>query len=215
MVIGEDPEDQLARYDENIEIDPHVIHEVDEINKRRFVDFFLQKKSTNTPGKPTEADPYGEENWDDNIENIDDVFEDFYKQYGGDWNGNSWKKNDEGIWEEWSTYNPDSKWDWYELGGRWSGIIKLKEGTEGQKGRAGVFGNEVGIDQAQKGDITNIDEIKTFAVVKNGEWHENGKMGWFGAVTDEKAKDEWDNEIENLLEDVSEDTLISIYDCHI
>lgn len=27
-----------------------------------------------------------------------------------------------------STYNPDSKWDWYSFGGRWAGLLKTKEG---------------------------------------------------------------------------------------
>lgn len=27
---------------------------------------------------------------------------------------------------EYSTYNPDSKWDWYEVGGRWSGLLISK-----------------------------------------------------------------------------------------
>lgn len=27
-----------------------------------------------------------------------------------------------------STYNPDSKWDWYVVGGRWSGLLKTKDG---------------------------------------------------------------------------------------
>lgn len=26
----------------------------------------------------------------------------------------------------WSTYNPDSKWDWYQVGGRWSGYFPVK-----------------------------------------------------------------------------------------
>ena len=33
-----------------------------------------------------------------------------------------------------STYNPKSKWDWYEIGGRWSGLLKLKDGKSGKKG---------------------------------------------------------------------------------
>lgn len=28
-----------------------------------------------------------------------------------------------------STYNRDAKWDWYEVGGRWSGHLLLKDGT--------------------------------------------------------------------------------------
>lgn len=27
----------------------------------------------------------------------------------------------------WSTYNPDSKWDWYQVGGRWSGYFPVKQ----------------------------------------------------------------------------------------
>lgn len=28
-----------------------------------------------------------------------------------------------------STYNPDSKWDWYQIGGRWAGLFTVKKGT--------------------------------------------------------------------------------------
>jgi hypothetical protein len=28
-------------------------------------------------------------------------------------------------------YNPNAKWDWYEIGGRWAGLLKLKEGGTG------------------------------------------------------------------------------------
>lgn len=27
-------------------------------------------------------------------------------------------------------YNPDGKWDWYEIGGRWNGLIRLKNGEK-------------------------------------------------------------------------------------
>ena len=30
-----------------------------------------------------------------------------------------------------STYNPNSKWDWYEVGGRWRGLLLLKPGIKG------------------------------------------------------------------------------------
>ena len=32
--------------------------------------------------------------------------------------------------EEEYWYNPDGKWDWYQVGGRWCGAIKLKNGVE-------------------------------------------------------------------------------------
>lgn len=28
-----------------------------------------------------------------------------------------------------STYNPNSKWDWYDIGGRWNNILKTKDGN--------------------------------------------------------------------------------------
>ena len=41
----------------------------------------------------------------------------------------SWRDYDkEG--NEWSTYNPNSKWDWYQVGGRWCGSLKLKHSIE-------------------------------------------------------------------------------------
>ena len=46
-------------------------------------------------------------------------FDDFVQDYGG------YKKNEKtgkyGYWE-----NPNAKWDWYQEGGRWSGLLKLK-----------------------------------------------------------------------------------------
>ena len=40
-----------------------------------------------------------------------------------DWCGNEGGIDEEGMWH-WSDYNPDSKWDWYEVGGRWSGMLQ-------------------------------------------------------------------------------------------
>lgn len=54
-----------------------------------------------------------------------------------------------------SSYNPDAHWDWYTLGGRWSGKFILKNGTDGMRGHPGVFGNPnpVGIDAAYAEDV--------------------------------------------------------------
>lgn len=37
-----------------------------------------------------------------------------------------------------STYNPDSKWDWFEVGGRWQGMLILKNGCTGERGSPGL-----------------------------------------------------------------------------
>lgn len=44
-----------------------------------------------------------------------------------------------------STYNPDSKWDWYSIGGRWSGFLYTKEKDD--------EGNPIRVNQARFKDI--------------------------------------------------------------
>jgi hypothetical protein len=40
-------------------------------------------------------------------------------------------------------------------------------------------------------------------------------MGWFGVVHDEKDENKWDDELERLLISIPDETLLSVYDCHI
>ena len=175
-------------------------------------------------------------------------------------------------------FNPKAKWDWYQLGGRWTGYFKLKPRTTGIVGdfslvsdhRAG-YGTA---DQAYKKDIDfekmiqdkfeeasetydnfeaeykkgemnpskgyfeygveNIGKdgdhyvpepreqylkrnaaFGTFAVLKDGVWSERGEMGWFGVVSDKKNPDIWNDEYKKLIDSLPEDTLLSMYDCHI
>lgn len=39
-----------------------------------------------------------------------------------------------GLVESIRRTNPNAEWDWYQIGGRWSGFLKLKEGVEGHWG---------------------------------------------------------------------------------
>ncbi len=193
LIIGENPEKQLAPFNENIEMPEYVKNPVSDDEKKRMIDYYVKEKGFK----------------------YDNNFDELYRKYGDDWNSYRWRKHTDGSWHEYSTYNPNSKWDWYQLGGRWSGLIKLKPGKNGKKGKAGVGDNEVGIDQALKGDISNLQELKTFAVLKDGKWYERGEMGWWGVVLNEKDKDEWDTQFDVLIKSLPDNTLISIYDCHI
>jgi len=55
--------------------------------------------------------------------------------------------------------------------------------------------------------------ISTFAVIKDGKWYEKGKMGWWACVSDEKEN--WNEEFNNIILNLPDDVLLSIYDCHI
>lgn len=57
--------------------------------------------------------------------------------------------------------------------------------------------------------------VLTFAVLKDGQWYEKGKMGWWACVSDAKDEDVWADEFNKLLDSTSDDTLLTIVDCHI
>lgn len=70
-----------------------------------------------------------------------------------------------------STYNPQSKWDWFEIGGRYEGVMG-------------------------SGDVSplkNVDsDFVPFAfITPDGVWHQKARLGWWGMTTDEKGKDMW------------------------
>lgn len=57
--------------------------------------------------------------------------------------------------------------------------------------------------------------LQTFAIVKDGKWYERGEMGWWGAVHNEKDREQWDREFEALIDGLSPDTWLAVVDCHI
>lgn len=57
--------------------------------------------------------------------------------------------------------------------------------------------------------------VSTFAMIKDGQWFEKGEMGWFGMSANDKAQAEWSGTLLEAINSVPEDTIISIYDCHI
>lgn len=76
-------------------------------------------------------------------------FEDFMKGWHGH-DSRDEKMNRYGYWR-----NPNAKWDWYSVGGRWKGFFKLKPNATGEMGRSGAFDNEATFDadSTLKGNI--------------------------------------------------------------
>lgn len=170
------------------------------------------------------------------IEKFQELFADFdnqYEEHGEDWNGSRWKKNDDGVWEEWSTYNKNSKWDWHSLGGRWSKCIKTKSGefvdecfldeidwspfkTEDyeEETKKDWSGNEYRkLKDSVKYHYTENDV--PFCLIIDGVWYERGKMGWWACVSDEKEKNDWNEEFMNLIKALPEKSIVANYDFHI
>lgn len=106
-----------------------------------------------------------------------------------------------------STHNPDSKWDWYEIGGRWSGYLPL------------IYldseGNRIYVDSAMSSDIDwdymfEKNYIPFCYVDDLGEWHEKGEMGYWAMVSNEKETEDWKNEFKNYI-----NSYIKIIDCQV
>jgi len=69
--------------------------------------------------------------------------------------------------------NPNSKWDWYQLGGRWNGFFKLKSGTPENKGfigESGVFGDSRE-NFTNRSDHTQKKYVDIDAMIKESEEH--------------------------------------------
>lgn len=111
-----------------------------------------------------------------------------------------------------STYNPDSKWDWYSIGGRWSGFLCTKEKDD--------EGNPIRVNQAQFKDIDwdymfENHIIPFNYVTEEGEWREKGEMGWWGMTTNEMEQDDWEDNFKRYLKFVEDDCLVTVIDFHI
>ena len=329
LVIGNDPEKQLAPFQENnmgncpreyLAFNDHEDEYREEYEKQTremivmedgsllspYADCFKQKRAN---------DPFGGVGFSTSDKFLypagttrrEVPFKELYptlEAFAKDWHGaeRDAEKGRYGYWE-----NPNKKWDWHSLGGRWTGMLKLKNGDAtpmARLGRPGLMTDaaEVGhADQARKRDVdwkgmranaaqkasqkydraidmiagrsfrsweeiressefkNDIDgarkeyngqevvkdlraadligfdsgpeqfrvsreqylerarqkAVATFAVLMDGKWHERGEMGWWGVVHDEKDEDEWYRQYAALLDSLPEDTLLSVYDCHI
>ncbi|MGG4604333.1 hypothetical protein ACLPHM_06015 [Paenalcaligenes sp. Me131] len=200
--------------------------------------------------------------------------------------------------------NPNKKWDWWVVGGRWSGFLKLKAGATGDRGRPGLMGSQANsgdgyADVALKGDVDfdgmrdeagreaavrwdkantardgktwetwehlrdvvhagnigaardayhvqeakdavakamghpwdGVDEYLTprdqyiqqardsatvlYAFVKDGQWIAKGTMGWFGMSDEDGTQEDWNKKVNEMLDALPDDTLITVVDCHI
>ena len=94
-----------------------------------------------------------------------------------------------------STCNSDAKWDWYEIGGRWSGLLKV-----------GV----TRVNSAFVKDVDSSEPFSTYAVLTpDGEWHEQENTGLFS------SDKEWNKHYkERFIDTADPNLMLTIVDCH-
>lgn len=90
-----------------------------------------------------------------------DTFEDFMAY----WHGSSKRDEKENRYGYW--HNPNAKYDWYTLGGRWAGFFKLKDNASGVAGKGSlVGGNKAPLGWADSVKVKDIDFEGMFAQSK-------------------------------------------------
>lgn len=158
LVIGDNVDQQLAPFNEQSEDgDPYVTLEfhdqTDEFRKE------YDEKSVEIIKRPDGSWVFAHAATDDDraaqIAPVSVKFSELYstfEEFCREWHRS--EPNEQSRYGY--AYNPKAKWDWYVVGGRWSGYFKAKPGVIGKVGESGIFGNkaEPGMyDQLHRGSI--------------------------------------------------------------
>lgn len=123
-----------------------------------------------------------------------------------------------GIYQ--STYNPESKWDWWRVGGRWDGAIQGERRDDGDGGfnfgpeHQELRNNVIRSEPLKKQIHTGAQSPPFSMLTLDGKWHESGKMGWWAMVSDEKGAEVWRETVVELL-DQAGDCWVVACDLHI
>ena len=106
-----------------------------------------------------------------------------------EWSGNPGGVDRKGLYET-TTWNPDGRWDWYEIGGRWSGYIKDAER------------NVINVRALLSSEHLK-DHLPCYVVTPAGVWLERERFfpdGFLSGQIERKADDQWLQEIRRALE---------------
>lgn len=203
---GKDVGELLAGYDESIVYAPYIKYtkqqaiaevrkEIEDYKNTRYAEYLMNPEAYEAAHDNEAHIKYLKEEFPKKLNWTDEqCYQDkarWYEEDMIDENGNIY-----------STYNPNSKWDWYTIGGRWTGGLVTKEGRE-----------------TNSDYVSEIDWDKTdipFAfITPNGIWHERGEMGWWAIVTNEKEQISWEEEFKKAVEKLGDNVLVTLVDCHI
>ena len=208
LCFGDCWESNLDPYDEGLEVEPYVAYTkeeaIDEVKRRHASDYewainALKNEST-TEQQRQRAESKIEKG-------LFISYEDAWKEV------QKWGyqlDEDENLL---STYNPDSRWDWYSIGGRWHSYLYLKEVDDN--------GERIKVDQANFGEIDwdymiNSGTIPFCFVTEDGDWVEKGEMGWWGCVSNETPNESWKETFKRYINSIEDnDCLVTAIDFHI
>ncbi len=114
---------------------------------------------------------------DEGYKTIADAIDDGYAEHEGK----------AGYWD-----NPNSRWDWYVLGGRWQGMLRVKKAGMGIKGRSGIMSapntEPLSVDSALMSEL-DLEGMYIEAAGKAGTMYDTA-MNIFGELPPNKSYEE-------------------------
>lgn len=203
LCFGDNWESNLDQYDENMEVEPYIRYTkdeaIDEVKRRHAQSYenaleALKKKDLNS-----ESYEYFQKVLDKGLFiSWEDAWEEA-KKWGYEID------SDENLL---STYNPDSKWDWYSVGGRWGGFLHYKDADPGFEETNVAYIHELDIEYL-------LEHIPFCFVTEDGEWIEKGEMGWWCSVSNEKSEETWKQQFIDYVKSLDANCLVTVVDFHI
>lgn len=213
-------DDILKPYWEELEVETYIDKTKEEIIKeaKRWKEIFEKKERTDFSEEY--MNKYINAKTDEELYLIE---KDDYEKY--DENGNLL-----------STYNPKSKWDWYDIGGRYRNQLLTKvenndtyehnsfaELYTGDQNRKAPEGHKyVNGAKIKDIDFKKMEEIEkgrfcTWALVDETGWYEQGQMGWWAMndATKESTQELADKFQEYISKPENQEKYLVIVDCHI
>ena len=177
LCFGEFWEQNLEQYDESLEVEPYIRYTkdeaIDEAKSRHTQDYEYALKALKNKDLDSRSYEYFQQVLNKGLFiSYEDAWEEA-KKWGYEID------SDENLL---STYNPDSRWDWYSVGGRWGEYLPLKEGE---------FTNEATVGEIDWDEYFKVNKSPFCFVTEDGEWIEKGEMGWWCAVGNEMDTESW------------------------
>lgn len=119
-----------------------------------------------------------------------------------------------------STYNPKSKWDWYRIGGRFDGLVtetpqQSENGFNFDAKHETLANNSVPVQELLDRHAATGNVFRSYAIVTpDGEWIEQGQVGWWGMSSGELPQNVWDDQLLTIYRKYAAFDIV-LLDCHI
>lgn len=167
ICFGEDWEDNLEYYSEDREVEPYIVYTKEEaIDYAKEIHAKIYENAIENLQNPNVSEKIKPDLLEIVEKGLFLSYEDAWKEIQ-DWGYII--DEDENLL---STYNEDSQWDWYEIGGRWDGYLVLKDGTHS---------NQEYFDNI---NWQALDKLPYCFITKGGEWYNEGFIDYIKNIKD-------------------------------